>query len=77
MEEMLAEQRRTTRTILLSFHVAPQLSRGEGTAEQRAAWAVMGRVPFDIIEKILVLSEFEIIEALRRRKPDLPAQNTL
>jgi hypothetical protein len=41
----------------------------EGTVEQKAAWAVMGRVPLDLIERILTLAEFEIPETFRRGLP--------
>jgi hypothetical protein len=62
----LKAQRKVTRTVLLSFYVAGRLSEGEGTLEQRAAWAVMGRMPIEILENILVLADLEIAESLRR-----------
>jgi hypothetical protein len=35
----------------------------------RAAWDVMGRMPIELLENILVLADFEIPESLRRGLP--------
>jgi hypothetical protein len=69
MEEMFRAQRRSTRGVLLSFHVATRLSQGWGVAVRRAAWSAMGRMPMELIEKILILAELEIPESLRRGLP--------
>jgi hypothetical protein len=69
MEEVFVDQRRSTRGLLLSFHVAARLSQGEGSGERRAAWSAMGAVPVELIENILVLADFEIPESLRRGLP--------
>ncbi len=44
------------------------LSDEEGTS-RRAVWAGMGRVPIELLEKILVYAGFEIYESLRRSAP--------
>ncbi len=59
MEEMFKTQRKSTRAVLLYFHVATGLSQGEGSEEQRAAWSCMGRIPLGVIEKILLLADLE------------------
>jgi hypothetical protein len=69
MEEMFRAQRRSTRAVLLCFHVATRLSQGWGVAAQRAAWSGMRHVPMELIEEILVLAELEIPESIRRALP--------
>jgi hypothetical protein len=67
MKEVFEAKRAATRATLLCFHVATGLSQTEGASwEQTAAWAVMGRVPTEIIEKILLDAECEIADTLRR-----------
>jgi hypothetical protein len=62
--DMMKAQRSAACAVLLSFHAASRLSLGEGAAEQRAAWAVMGRVPAEIVETILGLADLEISKSL-------------
>ncbi len=62
-------QRSATQAVLLSFHAAARLNQGGGTPEQIAAWAVMGCVPIQLIENILVLADLEIPESLHRSLP--------
>jgi hypothetical protein len=64
--EVLRAQRRATQAVLHSFHAAARLGKGEGSPEQRAAWAVMGCVPFQLVENILVFADLEITESLHR-----------
>jgi hypothetical protein len=66
MKAVLQAQRSATRAVLLSFHVAARLSAGEGTQGQKADWAVMGRVPIELIEEMLLLAELEVTESVRR-----------
>jgi hypothetical protein len=66
VKDVLRAQRSATRAVLLSFCVAARLSAGEGAQGQKAAWAVMGRVPIELIEKILVLADLEVTESVRR-----------
>ncbi len=67
MEELFDAKRAGTRATLLCFHVAMGLSQMAGSSsEQRDAWAGMGRVPLELIERILVDAEYEITDALRR-----------
>jgi hypothetical protein len=66
MEEVFEAQRAATRATLCCFHVASRLELGDGTSEQQDAWGAMGRVPMDLIEKILLGAHFEIWETLHR-----------
>jgi hypothetical protein len=66
MMAVLQGQRSATRAVLLSFHVAARLSAGQGARGQKAAWAVMWRVPIELIEKMLVLADLEVTESVRR-----------
>jgi hypothetical protein len=49
--------------VLLSFHVAGRLSEWQGDPKQKATWALMGRVPPEVIHKLLVHADLEISEA--------------
>jgi hypothetical protein len=70
MEKVVTARRVTTRATLLCFGLAARLSRGEGgPPEHRAAWAAMGRMPRELLEKILLLADCEIPESLRRGLP--------
>jgi hypothetical protein len=69
MERVLEDQRRSTRAVLLCFHAATRLSRGAGNVEQGIAWAVMGAIPIELIEKMLVLADLEIPESLHCTLP--------
>jgi hypothetical protein len=69
MEEVFDAMRDSTRAVLFCFHVASQLSPGEGSEEEKAVWAAMGRVPIKIVEKILLLADLEIPESLGRGLP--------
>jgi hypothetical protein len=66
VKDALKAQRSATRAVLLSFRVAARLSAGEGARGQKAAWAVMGCVPIELIEKILVLAQVEVTESVRQ-----------
>jgi hypothetical protein len=66
MEETFKAQRAATRATLLCFHVASRLSRGEGTSDELTMWAVMGRVPIELVEKMVLNASFEIYETVRR-----------
>ncbi len=68
-EDLFRAQRGATRAVLCCFHVATRLSQGEGTEERKAAWAGMGAVPVELIEKILVLGELETDVSLHHRLP--------
>jgi hypothetical protein len=47
---------------------AAGLSGGEGPSrEQRAAWAVMGRIPGEVVGKLLVHAKFETPDTLHRK----------
>jgi hypothetical protein len=72
MEELFRAHRRSTRAVLLSFHVAAPLSGGEGTPWQKA-WAAMGRVPHELLENIIVHAGFEIPKSVRRSLPRTPS----
>ncbi len=69
MEQVFQAKRAATRTTLLCFHVAHRLSRKGGHRKKRAAWAGMGAMPIEVIEKILMLGEFEIPESFYRPLP--------
>ncbi len=70
MAEAFKAKRAATCATLLCFHVATRLSEGRGAAgEQGAAWGGMGRVPVELIEKLLLQADFEIPETLRRSLP--------
>jgi hypothetical protein len=62
--EMLKARRSAACAVLLSFHAASRLCQGKGTPEDRAAWAVMGRMPSELVNKILVLADLEMTESL-------------
>jgi hypothetical protein len=67
MWQVFKRQRECTRAVLLCFHAATRLSQGEGSQDEKAAWGAMACVPSELIEKVIVLAEFEISESLRRR----------
>jgi hypothetical protein len=70
LEAAFTAKRAATRATLLCFRVAAKLSDAEETAsEQGATWAAMGRVPPELIEKIVVHADFEIPDTLRRSLP--------
>jgi hypothetical protein len=64
--EMLKTRRSAACSVLLSFHAASRLGQGEGTPEDRAAWALMGRMPSELVSKILVHADLEMSESLHR-----------
>ncbi len=72
MEELFRAKRAATRATLLCVRVAARLSHDAGASpQQRAVWAVMGRVPIELVEKIAVHADFETRDTLyRRRGPD-------
>jgi hypothetical protein len=63
---LIRAARGATRAVLLSFHGAPRVRRGEGTRAHRAAWASMQAVPPELIEDILLTAEMEIPESVGR-----------
>jgi hypothetical protein len=70
MEEVLKAKRAATRATLLCFGVASRRSREKGTSpRQRAACALMAPVPVELVEKMVILAEFEIPETLHRALP--------
>jgi hypothetical protein len=69
VEEMLRADRARTRAVLLSFHVAGRLSQGKESRKLRATWAVMARMPPDLIDKVLVRADLEIPESVGRSIP--------
>jgi hypothetical protein len=69
MEEVFKAKRSATRAVLACFHVASGLSQGKGTPERKAAWSVMGRIPLELIDEILVRADLEIPESVRRGLP--------
>jgi hypothetical protein len=69
MEEVFKAKRRATRAMLACLHVATALSQGKGTVERKAAWSVMGRIPLELIDEILLRADLEIPESLRRGLP--------
>ncbi len=75
VEEMFAAERRA---LLLSFHVAPRLSEGDGQPKgKKATWAVMGRVPPELIHRVLVHADLDIAEAFQQslfRQPSVLVQ---
>jgi hypothetical protein len=72
VEELFTAKRAATRATLLCFGVATRRSQERGgSPRQRAAWAVMGRMPMELVEKIAVHAEFETPDTLgRSRAPD-------
>jgi hypothetical protein len=62
-------KRAATRAVLLCFHVAGRLIRETRIGRKRAAWAGMGRVPPELIEKVLIHADLEIPESIRRGLP--------
>ncbi len=62
--EMLKAQCSAACAMPLSFHAASRLSQGEGTPEDRAAWALMGQMPSELVSKILVHADLEMSESL-------------
>jgi hypothetical protein len=75
MEELLRADRCSTRAVLLCFHAAAQRSGGEAILEQKAAWAGMhmGRLPIELLEKIIMHAGLEIPESVRRSLPRRPS----
>jgi hypothetical protein len=70
MEEVFRAKRAATRATLLCFGVASRRSQDKGTSpEQRAAFALMGSVPSELVEKIVTLADLEIPETLHRGLP--------
>jgi hypothetical protein len=74
VEEMFAAERKA---LLLSFHVAPRLSEGEGQPKgNKVTWAVMGRVPPELVHA-LVHADLDIAEAFQQslfRQPSVLVQ---
>jgi hypothetical protein len=66
IEDMIRAKRLATQAVLLSFHGAPRVRRGDGTRAQRAAWVSMYAVPPDQVEDILLKAELEIPESVGR-----------
>jgi hypothetical protein len=69
VEKIFRDERAATRAVLLSFHVATRLSQGEGPLKHTAMWAVMARMPLELVETVLVHAVMEIPESLRRSLP--------
>jgi hypothetical protein len=69
MEKVFEAKRRATRAVLSCFHAVSTLSQGEVTPQQKAAWSVMGRVPLELMDKILLHADLEIPESLRHGLP--------
>jgi hypothetical protein len=62
------QARRHTST-LLSLKAAARLSLKEGISpQQRAAWDVMGRVPQELVEKVVLRADFETKDMFRRSR---------
>jgi hypothetical protein len=74
VHEVFRFKRIATRAVLLCFHVAGRLSRETQTGRKRAAWAGMGRMPPELIEKVLVDADLEIPESIGR---GLPVQSSV
>ncbi len=68
-EDAFRAKRAATRATLLCFHAAARLSRERGSRKQRAALAGMGRVPIELIEKIILLAKLEIPDLMYRSLP--------
>jgi hypothetical protein len=69
MEAVFGAKRAATRATLLCFGVAARLSRGkEASPRQGGAWAVMGRMPIELVEKIVVHADFETRDTLHRQR---------
>jgi hypothetical protein len=45
------------------------MSRGEGCRQKKAAWAAVGRMPIELIEKILLLAKLEVPESIHHGLP--------
>lgn len=69
IEDLIRAKRAATRAVLLSFHGATRLRRGEGTRAQRRAWANMGAIPCELVEEILLKAKLELPETLGRCLP--------
>lgn len=69
MEAIFKSNRAATRATLLCFHVATRPSNEGTPVEHRAAWSAMGRVPGDVVEKIITDADCHIKETFRRRHP--------
>ncbi len=70
MEKVVTVGRAATRATLLCFGAATRLSQGDGKPPgHRAASAAMDRMPIELLEKIILLADFEMSESLHRRLP--------
>jgi hypothetical protein len=69
MERLFRAKRAATRETLLCFHVSSRMGRGEGSRQKLAAWAAMGRMPIELIEKILLLAKLEVPESIHHTLP--------
>ncbi len=69
IEEVFRAKRAATRSTILCFKAAARLSREVGISpRQRAALAVMGRMPIEMVETILMHADFETEHTLRRSR---------
>jgi hypothetical protein len=69
MEELFMAKRAATRSMLLSLTAAARLSRKEGiSSQQRAAWSVMGLVPQELVEKLVVRTDLETEDTFGRSR---------
>jgi hypothetical protein len=65
METLFRAKRAATRAILNCFHVATSLSNREETSPQlRTTFAVMGKTPMHLIERLLMEADLEIRDTL-------------
>jgi hypothetical protein len=64
VEDAIKAKRSSTRAVLLSFHAARRLSRGEDAGDNRAVWAGMHAVPPELTEKFLLQADLEIPESI-------------
>jgi hypothetical protein len=78
LEAAFAAKRVGTRATLLCFHVAAKRGQAEEIAPEHAAmWAAMGRVPPELVGKIVVHADFEIAETLYRSHRSLPTRRSV
>jgi hypothetical protein len=66
VEDAFKAGRLATRAVMLSFHAAGRLSRGDDAGDHKAAWASMHAIPIELIEKILLHADLEIPESIRK-----------
>jgi hypothetical protein len=70
VEAAFRGKRAATCATLLCFRVAAKLGLAEETASEHGpTWAVMGRVPPELVEKVVVHADFEIPDTVRRGLP--------